>query len=193
MAHHDQSEFSEKRTFLGRFGFAIGVVVLAVIVVTVFSKMFSGRSDPAPRKPQELVMIKPAPLPPPPPPPPTPPQNEPQKQMMEQQPLDDQDVKPEEAPADALPNIGTNIQGNGPADGFGLSGKGGNFIGGGGGGKHGGSRFGWYANKVSRAVEDALRQNSRTRTASFVVKVRLWADVTGRVTKVRLADSTGDK
>lgn len=112
--------------------------------------------------------------------------------MMEQTPLNEEEAKPAETP-EAAPSIGTNIQGNGPPDGFGLSGRGGGFLSGGGGGGPRGSQFGWYAAKVVRAVGDALRQNSRTANAGFTVNVRIWADLAGRVTKVRLAESTGSK
>ena len=137
-------------------------------------------------------MIKPAALPPPPPPPPPPPQEAPKQQMMEQTPVDDQEAKPE--PQDtAAPSIGTNIQGSGPADGFGLSGNtGGLFDVNKGRGNGGGSRFGWYANQVIKSITEALGQNPRTRNASFNVMVRIWPDVGGRVTRAKLVEPTGD-
>lgn len=193
MNPHSQFDYSEKRSFGARYGFVIGIVVLCAVGAVLFSKMFSGQNGPLPRKAQELVMIKPPPpAPPPPPPPPPPPQEAPKEQMMEQTPVDQTEAKPEpqEAPA---PAMGTNIQGNGAADGFGLSGNKSGFFGGGqGGGKSNGSRFGWYAAMVIRALTDALTENPRTRNASFNVKVRIWSDVGGRVTKARLAESTGD-
>ena len=111
---------------------------------------------------------------------------------MEQTPVDEAEAKPE--PQDApSPSIGTNVVGNGPADGFGLGANKGGMIGGNGsGGKAGGSRFGWYANLVVKSITEALSQNSRTRNASFNIKVRIWSDVGGRVTKARLAETTGD-
>jgi periplasmic protein TonB len=193
MRSPDQNEYQEKRTFFGRFGFVIGIFVVVGIGVGLFSKMFSGASGPAPRKAVEMVMIKPQPPPPPPPPPPpTPPQqNEPKEQMMEQQPVDEAEAKPEEA-QDSTPSIGTNITGTGPADGFGLGKNTKGMIGGGAGGAKGGSRFGWYANQVSKSVSTALGQNPRTRNASFNIKAKIWADVGGRVTRARLVEPTGD-
>ena len=189
MSDHDQFEYSEKRTFLGKYGFVIGIGILAVVGVTLVSKMFTGHSRPAPAKPVEMVMIK-APLPPPPPPPP-PPENQPKEEMMEQSPVDAAEAKPVDDPSPS-PAIGTNITGNGPADGFGLGANGKGMMGGGNRGGAAGSRFGWYANQVTKSISDALSQNPRTRSASFNIKVRIWSDAGGRITRAKLAELTGD-
>jgi TonB family protein len=78
----------------------------------------------------------------------------------------------------------------GPGDLFNLGGKpGGNPYGGGG----GGSRFGYYAAMVQSQMKAALEANPKTRSASAqAVQVRVWADNTGRVTKVQFVNSTGD-
>lgn len=39
---------------------------------------------------------------------------------------------------------------------------------------------------------EALGKNRRTRSASLSVKVRIWADATGRITRASLSGSTGD-
>jgi protein TonB len=193
MGHPEQFEYEEKRTFMGRYGFAIGGCVVAVIVVVMLSQMFSGHSNAPPARKQDMVMIKALPPTPPPPAPPTPPpQVEPKQQMIEQA-QDTDPVKPVEQPVDQTPALGSNIQGNGPPDGFGLSGHGNGFLNGSGSGSRGGgSRFGWYASEVVSSVGDALRQNSHTRNASFNIKVRIWSDLTGRITRSKLAGSTGD-
>jgi len=189
MDDYRQSDFREKRTFFGRFGFAIGILGVVAVGVLLFSKMFSGAQSAPPRKPQEMVMIKPvAPPPPPPPPPPSPIQ--PKEQMMEQSPVDAQDVKPEAAP-DAAPAIGTNVSGNGPPDGFGLGKNTGGTIGGSRGGGKSGSRFGWYATQVIKSISEALGRNPRTRNASFNIKVKIWADAGGRITRAKLMELTG--
>ena len=41
-------------------------------------------------------------------------------------------------------------------------------------------------------MSEALRQNALTRTAIFNIKVRIWADLTGRITRAKLVESTGD-
>ena len=193
MRQQPQFDYSEKRGFGARYGFVIGVLVVCAIGAVLFSKMFSGQSGPPPRKAQEMVMIKPPPpTPPPPPPPPPTPQEAPKEQMMEQTPVNEAEAKPEPQEA-AAPALGTNIQGNGAPDGFGLSGNQSGFLGGGrSGGKSNGSRFGWYANMVIKSITEALTENSLTRNASFNIKVRIWSDLGGRVTKAKLAESTGD-
>jgi TonB family protein len=45
---------------------------------------------------------------------------------------------------------------------------------------------------VSKTVSDALGRNPATKYANYSVKVRIWSDSTGRVTKAKLAGSTGD-
>ena len=190
MSQNSFSDSGASRGFLRRHGAVIGGAVVVLTIVFVLGKTFTSHSGGPPPKPQEMVMIRP--LPPPPPPPPQQPPPEQKQQMMEQTPVNEDDIKPVDQPPDASPALGTNIQGNGAPDGFGLSGRGGGFMGGGGGGGAGGSRFGWYAAKVTRAVSDALRQNSRTANAGFSIRVRIWSDLTGRVTRVRLADSTGN-
>jgi outer membrane biosynthesis protein TonB len=193
MAQSDQFDMREKQTFFGRFGFAIGILAMVGVGIGLFSKMFSGGEKTPPRKAQEMVMIKPvAPPPPTPPPPPPPPQNEPKEQMMEQAPVDEAEAKPE-AVADASPAIGTNIAGNGPADAFGLGKNTRGGLGGNGGGGKAGSRFGWYANQVIKSISDALGKNPGTRNASFNIKVKIWADGGGRITRAKLVELTGDQ
>jgi outer membrane biosynthesis protein TonB len=189
--HFDYSE--EKRGFWARYGFLVGIVAIAGVVGFLVKQMISGESRPAPRRPPEIVMVRPTNLPPPPPPPPPPPMEQ-KPQMMEQTPLNEADIHPDDTPpTPAAPSLGTNIAGNGPPDGFGLSGNSGRSPGSlGGSGRSAASRFGWYANQVVRSVGDALRQNPRTRNASFDIKVRIWADVVGRVTRVKLMETTGD-
>jgi hypothetical protein len=66
-------------------------------------------------------------------------------------------------------------------------GKGGRGFGGGGG------KWGWYAGQVQARINDALRSNKRTRTASIpALQVRIWPDGSGRVTRAQLVGSTGD-
>ena len=55
-----------------------------------------------------------------------------------------------------------------------------------------GSRWGWYASIVQSQIESALRGNSRTRNAVMQVQIRLWADGSGRISRVQLVSSTGD-
>ncbi|MEY2907284.1 MAG: hypothetical protein RLZZ408_1755, partial [Verrucomicrobiota bacterium] len=131
----------------------------------------------------------------PPPPPPPPPKQEPPKP--EEPKFQKEEAPSEEKPPDKAPEpeaapLSTSIQGN---DASGLAagnggGMGGNGFGGKGGG--GGSKYGWYAGKVQTRVAEALRSHKKTRSAVMCVQVRVWADNTGRINKVSLAQSTGN-
>lgn len=114
--------------------------------------------------------------------------------MEEQAPVAEAEAPPEPEADNTPPPIGTNITGNGPADGFGLgratngSGNGtGRRIGGG-----GASRFGYYASQVQNTISAAVRRHPRTRSAHMTVTARIWADETGRVTRAVVSGSSGD-
>ena len=113
--------------------------------------------------------------------------------MIEQTSIDQQEEKPDDKPEPPSAPLTTNLAaGNGAADGFGLAGgKGGNLLGGNR-GKGSGTRWGWYAGQVQRQVGEALRNNRQTRNTGFQKDMRLWLDLTGRVTRAQLSGSTGD-
>lgn len=112
--------------------------------------------------------------------------------MVEQVQVDDSEAKPDDNPAPPSADLGTSITGGGAPDAFGLSGnRGGGFLGGTG-SRGSGSRWGWYASAVQATVSEALRRNARTRDANFRLEVRVWPDLTGRVTRAQLAGTTGD-
>ena len=193
MSEHDhQFEYSERRGFGAKYGFVIGIALVGALGVFLVIKMLSGHSGPAPRKAQEMVMIKPPPPPPPtPPPPPPPPQDAPQKEMMSQEPVNPDEAKPEPQEA-AAPSIGTNVTGNGP-DAFGLVKNTGSGWGNGSGtARANASRFGWYANQVIKSLSEALTRNSHTKNAGFNIKAKIWSDAGGRVIRAKLVESTGD-
>ena len=112
--------------------------------------------------------------------------------MVEQEPVVEEEAPPEEAPAeDPGPDISTGLEGDGPNS-FGLKpggpgGDGPRKIG----SKGGGSKYGWYAAKVQNTISSALRNNSTTRSATFTLNVKIWADRSGRVTRAQLIGSTG--
>ena len=172
-----------------------GAVVAVLIAVAIFSMGGKGtKSKPAPKA--NIIPILP---PPPPPPPPTPPPPPPPDQAPP--PPDAPEFVEEKAPdsppepePDAPAPMGSNIEGDGPPDGFGLVGKGGGgLIGGRGKGGGGGSQFGWYAGRVQSAVSSALRSHRATKSSSMSVKARIWVDSSGRVTRAALEGSSGDR
>ena len=182
MDYRKYNNDDEEKGFSQRYGFAMGIGVLVVAAVLVFAgrDLFSsGKSSM--RKPQEITSIRLPPMPPPPPPPPQPkpPEQKIEQKMVEQAPVDDKEEKPDPEPQPQAPSITTNVQGAGGPD-FGIPG-----------GK-GGSCLGWYAAKVQTQIGEALRRNARTRAANMSVTVRIWPDLTGRVTRASLAGTTGD-
>lgn len=178
-----------------KYGFVLGILLLAAVVAFLFlgHNLFSGHGS-AVRKKPEISLVKLLPPPPPPPavPPPPKPQMPREERMIQQVPVDSNEPKPEPKQEEAPPDLGTGIKGDGPPDGFGLGGSGGNRIGGNRSGGGGGSRWGWYASQVQSALQNELRRDRRTSTASFRIVVRIWPDASGRISRATLADSTGD-
>ena len=116
---------------------------------------------------------------------------------MLEQPLDE---KPPEKPADEPVKdakseeppgaLALDAPATGPGDSFNLGSKvGGSPYGGRGGG--GGSRWGWYASIVQTQIEAAIRANERTKNAVMQLQFRIWADNTGRISRVELVNSSG--
>jgi periplasmic protein TonB len=181
------------------------IVLVAVVALGAggyFGFLHKGEKKAAPA-PERITMVQ---LPPPPPPKPKPvptpppaekppePQKVETKERMEDAPKTDAPPKPEpaKAPDDPPPSMGSNIKGDGN-DGFGLSGSGnGGFVGLGGTGRGGGgSAYSRYGAQIQSRLAEALRQDRRTRTATFNGKIRLWLDTSGRVTRAEAA-SRGD-
>ncbi len=181
--------------------FRVPIIVGGLVVVAVAGWfLFFSKGEKPKKKSSSVSMVTLMP-PPPPPPPPTPPPTPPPPQPEEEQPETKQefveetkpDAAPEpESPPDEAP-LGTNIEGNGP-DSFGLAkGGGGGMIGGTGKGKGGGgSKYGLYAGQVQARVVEALKSHKKTRSAALNVKVRVWADSTGRITRATISGTSGD-
>ncbi len=111
--------------------------------------------------------------------------------MIEQTPVEKEkeEEQPKEEPA---PAISTNVVGNGGPGGFNVGHGGGNVIGNKGNGGSARSRWGWYACQVQAKVTEALKSNKRTRSASMNLKVRVWSDASGRITRSAVAGSSGN-
>jgi outer membrane biosynthesis protein TonB len=176
------------------------VAALAVIAGLFGFTLFYlvGNDDmPPPRQVRELTVVNIVPPPPPPPPPP------PEQKMIEQPKMAEPEFKeekpvdkPKDEPAKDAKNdeppgpLALDAKAVGPGDLFNLGSKvGGSPYGGGGGG---GSRWGWYSTIVTDQATAAIRANPRTRNMATQIQVRLWADATGRITRVTLSPSTGD-
>lgn len=192
------SAAGKMRAFVNEHRAATVAGVSAVAFIAgVAALLFFGDDAPPTKKIQEFTIVAITP-PPPPPPPPPPEQKPPEPEMIEQQPIVDPQIKeeakveePKEAPPDSndSPPPGPLGPGSDLPVGPGQS----NFApGGGGGGGGGGSRWGYYSAMVQREIEAALRANPKTRNSVGQIQVRLWADSTGRVTRVQIVSFTGE-
>jgi periplasmic protein TonB len=189
------AEAQQQRRSLLRYGAALALIAVLLGGVVYF---FSGHDDlPPPHQLREFTVVNIVPPPPPPPPPPMPEQKMvEQPKMAEPEFKEDKPVeKPKDEPIKDAKNseppgpLSLDAKAVGPGDLFNFGSKpGGSPYGGGG----GGSRWGWYASIVQAQIEAALRGNSRTRNATMRVEIRLWADATGRVSRIQLVSSTGD-
>jgi protein TonB len=188
--HHTNDD---EAGFFQKYGvaLAVGVAVLLAAGAALSIFFFSGKITP-PKPPQEIMvhLESPPPLPPPPPPPPPKEPPPPEQKMVEQPPVDKPEAKPKETPKapDHPPGPSGPVAG-GPVSDFGLAASGGGGLGDGG---SGGSKYGWYAVEVQQAIADALRKNAKTHAAVLHLKIRIWSDSSGRITRAALAGSSGD-
>lgn len=189
----------------------LSVAVLIVAVLIVLAVRFSSGGKKTLRPASEVSVVRVA-LPPPPPPPPVP---RPEPKPVEPTPVNPQEMivaeptpeAPAEAPDSATPStadpggeaMGTNIQGDGSPNAFGLSSKGhGGIIGGTGtgfgprGSGSGGSQWGRYTGYLQSQIQSALLRHKKTRQASLDIVVRLWPDKAGGMARAELVRSTGD-
>jgi len=172
-------------------------LIMAGLLVVGAVTFFVVSPKEAPKKKSSVSMVNIIPPLPPPPPPPPPKERPPEPETTKEEKFTPEEA-PQAAPVAAEPDpapMGTNIQGDGAPDAFGLAkGGGGGMIGGSGTGRGGpgGSKFGSYAGQVQSRVVDALRNHKKTRAAALNVKVRVWADPTGRITRATLAGTSGD-
>ncbi len=178
----DESE-REEGSFLKRNWIALVVAGLVLGGGTFAAIKLSSKGGAGTRKTQEVVVMQvlppPVVLPPPPPPPP---------QAMDDEMKAEDEAPKEDTPADAAPSTG--VAGNGPPDNFGLAGKGG-----------AGRRISaprstvstWapYANSAASRIADAMRRHNKLKGATMAVKVRIWIDATGRISKA-VVPSTGN-
>ena len=181
----------------GRF---IKPVVIALIVIGLGALVWHFASDTAGVKraeaPQVTTVI---PLPPPPPPPPPKQKPPPEKIDEVKTPVDKPTVAPKPSetpkPSDNQPKQMTmNAPAQAGTDNFGIgAGDGSGMAGSGGGGGFGGAGYGDYAANV---FQRAIEQDKRVQAAGggrYAGALNFWLDPSGRITKVTVAQSTGDE
>jgi len=184
---NDEPSFFQKYRFL-----IVAFVVLLIVggVGTSFY-LFTGKIPPQ-RKPESITISLPPPPPPPPPPPtPPPPKPPPEQKIVEVTPIKPIDKPKDEpkAPDKAPGPPGPKASGPPSDDGIGGAGGGDGTIGGSG----PADPFAVYAGEVQSAVKQALGRNTTTAHANIHhLRVKLWINSTGRVTRVAPAISSGD-
>ncbi len=179
--------------------FGAAFVAVAIIAGGTFWMMHQDKTPPPRRIPEPIV----GQLMPPPPPPPPPPQTMPEQKMIEQPKMvepetkDDKPIvdkpedKAEDSKDDAPPPgpLALDAAAEGPGDAMGLgSNPGGHGLLSG----AGRSRWGWYASMVQAEIESALRNSTKLRNALMQAQLRIWADSTGRISRVQIVSSSGN-
>lgn len=158
---------------------AIIIGVLGFGVLLLRSVLRSTPEGPKREVPQIVHLVRPPPeVPPPPPPPP------PDEKIEQPLPKDSPDPTP-----DPSQQLGIDADGAAGADGFGLAARkgGADLLG------SGVAVFGWYTTMLKDAISEALSEDERARKGNYSVIVRLWLTGDGRVNRVALAQSSGNR
>jgi periplasmic protein TonB len=83
--------------------------------------------------------------------------------------------------------LGTDEDGAGAGDGFGILGRKG------GRGLLDGNPYGWYTSQMQKAIYDALYENQKIRKKRYTIIVSIWLEGSGKIKKIELQNSSGDK
>jgi TonB family protein len=197
--------------FFRNNGFGLGAALVLIALVSLGVRWITTHREPPPgHKVITItgVIVKPPEPVKPPPPPPQPiarqkPMDEPQRNRVE---IKATDIPPPQRPppsnAPAGGRLALAAEATGEGDAFNLAGNPGGrglLSGGGlgdgtgiGSGDGAGGRYGWYYVKLAAQIEDAYRKSKRIGTANARVEIRVWADKSGRISRVELVRSTGD-
>ena len=186
-AHSSWDDAEEEKTAFQKYRLPIIAGIILATGIGFVAKSLSGKSSAPPPK-QEVMMVTTVAQPTPPPPAPTtpPPPMEVKKEEM----IVEEKV---EAPADPTPQVETMIKGPGAGGMVLKSGNGSGIFAQRSAANAEAMRRSAYAGQVKSRIEQALKGNPRTRKAGMTIEVRVWPDSTGRVTRAKLANSTGDK
>lgn len=174
---------AKKHPWLRYLPLAVGaalVLLAGVALIFLIRKFGEEPEQPGRMTPQVVQIIRPPP-PPVEPPPPPPPEDEVEEPLPQDTPEPEVEAPPGE-------QLGLDAEGVAGADGFGLAARrgGSDLIGG------GGAAFAWYTGLLKDSILDALSDDDRVRSGSYRLTVRVWLAQDGRVTRVALADSTGN-
>lgn len=171
---------------------AVSLAVLAAVGLVYFVKQWLDEDTVGAKKMvQQITLLTP---PPPPPPPPPPKVEEPPPEVVEKVEVPESQPEPEPLPeqADTPPGdqLGLDAEGGAGGDAFGLLGNSGGraLLGG-----SGGSAEAWYRRALGMELQAIINEDEALRKHNTArVKLKLWIEG-GRVQRVELLNSTGDK
>lgn len=185
----------KKKSLRSRLPMLAGLAFMALFTVAVvwLVKGFIDNAE-APEKPkvQRISLVKP--------PPPKPEEKPPEPEKIEQEQPKQEEVQLDAPPTPDQPQdqgpppgeqLGLDAEGGAGGDAFGLAArKGGRDITTLGGG--GGDRMAWFSKRLSRQLEDELKRAKALQGREYQVVARLWFDLAGAVTRVRLDKGSGN-
>ncbi|MEI7819976.1 MAG: TonB C-terminal domain-containing protein [Verrucomicrobiota bacterium] len=186
-AHSSWDDVEEEKTAFQKYRLPIIAGIILATGIGFVAKSLSGKSSAPPPK-QEVMMVTTVAQPTPPPiatPPPPPPMEVKKEEMIVEEKQDD-------APPDPTPQVETALKGSGNTGMVLKSGNGSGVFAQRSAANADAMRRSAYAGKVKSRIQQALEGNPRTRKAGMTIEVRVWPDVTGRITRAKLNNSTGD-
>lgn len=140
----------------------------------------------APNKAPKTVVVSLI-MPPPPPPPKLEEKLPEPEQIMDEVKVDEPVDMPDPNDQPSTGELGVDADGSGAGDGFGLLGRKG------GRGLLDGGPFAWYTSRLQKTIYDALYENEKIRKKRYSVVVSIWFENGGKVKKIELQTSSGDK
>lgn len=160
---------------------ALMITLVSVGGILLVRNWIMSTPDHAPTRVQIVSLVMP-----PPPPPKIEEKIEPEKQ--EEVKIDEIEEPlptPDDQPSPG--ELGMDADGAGPGDGFGLLGrKGGRDL-------LDGNPYGYYTGQLQKAIYDALYENEKIRKKHYSVIVSIWVEDSGKIKKIEMQNSSGDK
>lgn len=184
----------QKNQWLRRLPLLLGIgLILLVAVGAYLLKDLFQKSPQTKRVVQQISIVQPPP-PPPPPPEQKPPEPEVKQEKIEE-PQPEPDKEPEPAPEQAEEppgeQLGVDGEGGAGSDAFGLAArKGGRSLLGG----TAGSVVLWYGGQVKHLLDGELHgllEDTQARKTNYAVVLDIWIGPDGRLSRVELADGSG--
>ena len=186
-AHSSWDDEEEEKSAFQKYRLPVIAGIILATGIGFVAKSLSGKSSAPPPKEEVMVFkVLPQATPPPAVPTPPPPPMETKKEEMVVE------EKPEESTPDPTPQVETALKG--PANG-GMairSGTGSGIFSNQRTVNAEAMRRSAYAGQVKSRIQQALESNPRTRKAGMKIEVHVWPDATGRISRAKLASSTGD-